>query len=450
MSRSANKAGLLALTAIVYFTVSGGAFGLEELVGTAGPAIAMTLILALPLLWSLPTALMVAELSAALPVEGGYYRWVDRALGRFWGFQEAWWSWAASLPDMALYPVLFAGYLGESFHLSPAQRWMVALLVVWTCALLNLFGIRIVGRTAIVAGALVILPFLIFSAWGLATPVIATTGTTPQSPGPIDWSFHSIGPGLLLGLSIALWNYTGWDNVSLVGGEVERPDRNYPRSLGLGLLLVIALYVFPVMAGLRVAPHSSAWKEGSFPLLAQALPIPHAGPALYRNWLGGWLLVGALASSWTLFNSQLLSYSRLPLVLAEDGYLPRRLARVDRRGVPAGAVLVSAALYSLFALLGFGKLIVLDALLYTLSLVLEFLALWRLRQREPELPRPFRVPGGNLGLVLVVAPPLGIATTLLAFTCWNGLADRAWLALSLALAVAGGPLFWFLKRRLEA
>jgi amino acid transporter len=80
------KVGPLALTAILYFTVSGGPFGLEPAVGAAGPAMALALLLLVPLLSGLPTALMVAELSAALPVEGGFYRWVDRAMGRFWGF----------------------------------------------------------------------------------------------------------------------------------------------------------------------------------------------------------------------------------------------------------------------------------------------------------------------------------------------------------------------------
>lgn len=377
-------------------------------------------------------ALMVAELSAALPFEGGYYRWVERAMGRFWGFQEAWWSWAASLPDMAIYPVLFAGYLGQAFELSPRGRWLAALFVIWSCTLLNLLGIRAVGVSAILAGAFLILPFVIFSVLGFADPAPAT--------GPrVDWSFPVVGPGFLLALSIALWNYTGWDNISLVGQEVERPERSYPLALAAGSLLVIALYLLPVLAGLRVVPQQAAWTEGSFPTLARSLP----GGA----WLSNWLLLGALVSSWTLFNSQLLSYSRLPLVLAEDGYLPRRLARVGARGVPVAAVLISATLYSLFALLGFAKLIVVDVLLFTLSLVLEFIALCLLRRREPQLARPFRIPGGNLGLGFVVVPLLAVAAVVVAFTVWQGFQNPVWLALSLAGAVAGAPLYAVLRPR---
>ena len=77
----------------MFFTVSGGAYGLEDVVGSSGAGMAILLIVLTPLFWSLPTALMVAELATAMPVEGGFYFWVKRALGPFWGFQEGWWSW---------------------------------------------------------------------------------------------------------------------------------------------------------------------------------------------------------------------------------------------------------------------------------------------------------------------------------------------------------------------
>jgi amino acid transporter len=93
--------------------VAGGPYGLEELVRKAGVTRAVIVLLITPIVWSLPTSLMVAELGAAIPEEGGYYAWCKRALGPFWGFQEAWLSLAASVFDMAIYPVLFVMYLGR-------------------------------------------------------------------------------------------------------------------------------------------------------------------------------------------------------------------------------------------------------------------------------------------------------------------------------------------------
>jgi amino acid transporter len=102
------KLGLWALVMVIYFMTAGGAFGLEGLVGASGPGVALILILVTPFIWSLPTVLMVMELSTAIPVEGGYYAWVKRGLGSFWGFQEGWLSWLFSLVLTAAFPVLFA------------------------------------------------------------------------------------------------------------------------------------------------------------------------------------------------------------------------------------------------------------------------------------------------------------------------------------------------------
>jgi amino acid transporter len=103
----ARRITLVPLVAALYFMVSGGPYGLEELAHKVGFASAIAVVLATPLVWSLPTALMVGELAAALPEEGGFYTWVRRALGPFWGYQEAWLSLAASVFDMAIYPTLF-------------------------------------------------------------------------------------------------------------------------------------------------------------------------------------------------------------------------------------------------------------------------------------------------------------------------------------------------------
>ena len=113
-SGSSGKMRLLPLIAATYFMVSGGPYGLEDIIGKAGYGRALLLLALVPLVWSLPTSLMVGELASAVPEEGGYYCWVRRALGGFWGFQEAWLSMAASVFDMAIYPVIFVTLPGEA------------------------------------------------------------------------------------------------------------------------------------------------------------------------------------------------------------------------------------------------------------------------------------------------------------------------------------------------
>src|SRR3954467_6084027 len=140
---------LFPLIAATYFIVSGGPFGIEDIVSSAGYRNAILILLITPLIWSLPTALMVAELASALPEEGGYYRWVQRGLGRFWGFQEAWLSLTGSIFDMAIYPTLFVDYLG---HFAPAitsdgRGIWIGVAMVAACAAWNLGGTRVVGES---------------------------------------------------------------------------------------------------------------------------------------------------------------------------------------------------------------------------------------------------------------------------------------------------------------
>src|SRR5881227_2012000 len=131
--------------------VSGGTYGTEEIIHGAGYGRGILILLLLPVLWSLPTAFMIGELSSALPAEGGYYAWVRRGMGNFWGFQEAWLSLVASIFDMAIYPTLFVFYLKQMspWFGSGNHGIYAGLFVVVTCAVLNLAGIRVVGMTSL-------------------------------------------------------------------------------------------------------------------------------------------------------------------------------------------------------------------------------------------------------------------------------------------------------------
>ena len=163
------KMRLVPLIAATYFMVSGGPYGLEDIIGKAGYGRALVMLLVVPLVWSLPTSLMVGELASAVPEEGGYYRWVRRAMGEFWGFQEAWLSLAASVFDMAIYPTIFVLYL---WRLSRRGRRGIAgtgwaLAVVVGCAVWNLRGARAVGEGSVGLFCVLLSPFVVLTAVGL-------------------------------------------------------------------------------------------------------------------------------------------------------------------------------------------------------------------------------------------------------------------------------------------
>src|SRR4029434_5827762 len=129
-------------------------------------------------------------------------------------FQNGWLTWIYSLVDMAIYPVLFNQYLRYFVPVGVRVEWIVALAVIWGATLINLRGSVRVGRTSIIAGLFVMLGFLAMSI--LSVPQIAHAPWQPfAAEGPSGFS------GLAVGISIALWNYIGWDNASTVQGEVR-------------------------------------------------------------------------------------------------------------------------------------------------------------------------------------------------------------------------------------
>jgi len=108
------KIGVLPLAAVIFFTVSGGPYGIEPLIGYAG-SYAIPLLMITPLFWDIPTILVVLELNSMMPVEGGYYEWVKRGLGIKWAFFEGWWTWLYTFVDLAIYPVFFIEYAAFFF-----------------------------------------------------------------------------------------------------------------------------------------------------------------------------------------------------------------------------------------------------------------------------------------------------------------------------------------------
>ena len=155
------------LVALTFFCVAGGAYGLEDGVGAAGPLIVLLGIAILPWLWSLPTALMTAELSTAMPEDGGYVVWVEKAFGRFWGFQEGWLSWLCSFADNALYPVMFVDYLAYlRGDMAPLERWLIGAALISAVTWLNIRGTLVVGLSSVIFTLLVLAPFAVMLVLG--------------------------------------------------------------------------------------------------------------------------------------------------------------------------------------------------------------------------------------------------------------------------------------------
>jgi amino acid transporter len=399
--------------------------------------VAVLLLLGTPLLYSLPEALLIGELASMLPVEGGYYQWVKRAFGRFWGFWNGWLSWGYSLMDMAIYPVLLIQYLRFfAPRLTGLGAWLVALALIWGATWLNLCGTRVVGTASRWFAATVLAPFGVLAAVALFRWLTAGRAV-PFSLTPFHAAGTSFAGALGIGVSQSIWNYSGWDNASTLGGEIEHATTAYPRALARALPLVTVVYLVSIVPVLALT-RWTAWTDGAWPALAVSV----AGP-----WLGPWVAVAGMVSAFALFNALLLAYSRIPLVLAQDGFLPAALARTDARGTPRNAVLVSAVAYSVFALLPFGGLLAGDVLLYTAALALEFAALIELRRAEPGLRGAFRVPAGVPALVALGSLPLLVLVAAVVLEVRSRAIGLPGVLVAGLLAVAGPGAYAGLRAR---
>jgi amino acid transporter len=431
------KLRTLQLAAIIFLTVSGGPYGLEPLLTYAGQNGALLLLMITPVLWDVPTIFVVLELNSMMPVTGGYYQWVKRALGMRWGFYEGWWTWLYTFVDLAIYPVLFVEYAAFFFPEIQSFKIPVCLLIIWASAILNVIGIVPVGKTSLVLGAVVITPFLllfVYALWfyegSLSFPRLSLEGIP----------FSSVG----MALYTIMWNFLGWDNTTTYAGEVNKPVRSYILSIATAFALIFLVYFAAVFVAQGSGVDFEQLNEEGFPLL---------GSLLAGQWLGALLAAGGMASGLGLYSAVLLSVSRIPQVMSEDRLLPSRLNSIHPRfKTPYISIIVCSCVVSFMILFPFEDLLVIDVTLYGAAMFLEFISLIILRIKEPAAHRPFKIPFNVVGLSLMTLLPLSVYSIAIAAAFMDE--GGAFSSLVFAvLALLSGEAIWRLiawrKRRLN-
>lgn len=424
-SSTLRKAGLFYLVFVMFSYTTGGPFGLEDMVTTSGPGITLIYFLIIPFFWCIPVSLVSAELTTAMPVEGGFYRWTRAAFGDFWGFLAGWWNWSASFLLGGAYAVLFADYF---VYYYPQMKWwehyLLSLSLIVLLTWINVRGIQMVGQVATVLVVLMFIPVITMVVIGLLH-----WHQNPFNPWlvPHQATFKVFGVGLALGL----WAYSGYEQLSTVAEEVENPQKAYPRALALVVPLSIAAYFLPTLAGLGSAGHWEQWGTGFISEAARII----GGPAL-----GTSIALAAMVSNIASLNSTILTTTRMPFALAEDGYLPEALTgKHPRYGTPWLAIIASALIYALLSWKSLGQLISVYIWLRSATTVLTVLSVWKLRRSRPDLPRSFVVPGGSLGLLYVVGAPVLMAIVAL-------LGGDRFATIGGAVAIVVGPIVYGLLK----
>jgi len=439
-----------AIALIVGVVIGAGIFKAPSIVASLSPSpAAMFGLWLLGGLVSLVGALCYAELATAYPHAGGDYHFLHRAYGRSVAFLFGWARFSViTTGSIALLGFVFGDYLQQvlPFPLGPpgAGPTLYAAAIIVVLTLVNVGGIRAgagtqswltlveVGGLLLVAGA----ALLLAEPAPLSAPLPAAAGAVTNAP-----------PAWGMAMVFVLLTYGGWNEAAYISAEVRDGRRNMVKALVLSVLLITGLYLLVAWACLH-----TLGLEGmaSSEALAADVMRRTLGPA-------GELLIALLVavSALTSINATMIVGARTGYAMGCDWPRLRRLGRWDgARGTPAVAMLVQGAAALLLVGLGaafgsgFRAMVEFTAPVFWLFFLLAGLSLFVLRRREPDWPRPFRVP------LFPLLPLLFCATC--AWMLWSSLSyvfsqtlgglNAAWIGV--AVLALGTPLLpWLRKAR---
>lgn len=396
------KVSITPLVFLIFYEVSGGPFGIEDSVQAAGPLLAIIGFLVFPFIWSIPEALITAELGTMFPENAGYVVWVSSALGPFWGFQQGWMKWLSGVIDNALYPVLFLDYLKSGI---PAlgdglPRALAVFFLTVALTYVNYRGLTIVGWVAVCLGVFSILPFLVMGF--VAIPRLDPSRWLVVDFNNVDWSLY---------LNTLFWNLNYWDSISTLTGEVDNPGKNLPKALFYALIMVVVCYLYPLLTGTGAIPlNRELWADGYFSDIATILG---------GFWLRWWVQGASALSNMGMFVTEMSSDSYQLLGMAERGMLPEFFAKRSQHGTPIMGILFSASGVLLLSWMSFQEIVAAENFLYCFGMLLEFLAFVKLRMRHAKVSRPYKIPLGTTGVMLMLLPPTILICVVLAVASYK-------------------------------
>ncbi|KAL4611984.1 hypothetical protein ACB092_08G165400 [Castanea dentata] len=391
--KTPHKLALIPLVFLIYFEVAGGPYGEEAAVGAAGPLFAILGFLIFPFIWSIPEALVTAELATTFPGNGGFVIWAHQAFGPFWGSLMGSWKFFSGVINLASYPVLCIDYLKLVFPIfsTGLPRYLAIFVSTLVLSFLNYTGLTIVGYTAVTLGVVSLLPFVVMTL--VAIPKIEPSRwiSLGQEGVEKDWTLF---------FNTLFWNLNFWDNASTLAGEVEEPQKTFPKALFSAGLLTCLAYLIPLLAAIGAIPlDQEDWVDGYFADAAEII----AG-----KWLKVWIEIGAVLSVIGLYEAQLSSCAYQLLGMANLGFLPQFFGvRSTWFNTPWVGILLSTLITLAVAYMSFVDIISSVNFLYSLGMLLEFASFLWLRRKLPTVKRPFVVPMGLPWLVVMCLIPSG-------------------------------------------
>jgi APA family basic amino acid/polyamine antiporter len=369
--------------------------------------------------YALLGAIQLAELGTMLPRSGGQYVFARYALGEYAGFVVGWTDWISTCGSTAAVSLVVAEFAGGLFpSLAPWQLPAAAALVI-AFALLQWNGTR---EGSIVQNVTSVLKALALSV--LVAGALMTTGVGGNAPLPAPPSGLTLASAFVLALQAVIFAYDGWTGTIYFSEEVIDSGRTIPRAMIGSVVLVIATYLTLNLAFMHTVPLSAmAGKAFAAGVVADAV-FGSLGDPIFRT-----IVIVSLLST---INSNQLMASRVLFAVARDGFVSSRLAAVNRGGTPTSALLLSTAVALVFVMLGqtASTLMTVMAFFFVANYTISFTAVFVLRRREPETPRPYRAWGYPWTTALALSGSVAFLAGAIASDTRNSLYALLVLALS--------------------
>jgi len=403
---AAPKAALTMITLIglIYTASISGGYGLESSVKAGGPLLSIVALCLIPIVWGVPVSLCVAELACAMPSNAGPIMWVNCSFKPWLTMSFVVWTLLLNWVDNSLYPTVFAEYAATVLDLDESWTAVAKVAFLWICALINIFGVEIVGLFSIIIMIITVAPFLLLFMYQL--PHGFDWERIASIPEHVNWSLF---------LPVVAWNFSGFDSAGHIVEEVADPGKTFVGALIWTSVAGLLTYIPPIMvgasaAGLKHLPWSK-WGNGFWITVGNAVGGKHIGAIVM---LGGGLSTFGLMT--TLLATTSRSLAGIGTLNAFPAPISRWLARYNHyTNTPVNAIIVNTTVTSILAvMLTFDVLVALDSVLYSIRLILILLCFLKLRFHWPSLKRPYRAPvKGALPTITLAMVPLLVSVFLL-------------------------------------
>lgn len=391
------RVSTVGLVAMVCVMVAGGGYGIEDLIGIAGPGVSMLVLLAIPFIWSIPFSLASAELSSAYPEDGGMYTWAKEVLGEKAGFVSGWCYTIAGFVEPALFATLTANYARGffPFELTQFQYWMLCTVIIVILSLINFLGIKVLSNMAMIITVVCLIPFaalIILSFMNIQyNPVV------PFKPENVS-VLHAMGQGLLIGI----WFNTGFEAVSTMSGEIVEGAKKVPKAILISVPIISVLYIIFVFPALAAVGNWADWSSEG-PLSFIELGGILGGPTL--RW--AFSMAGTLTSLMILCQ-YIAAYSRVMYSMSIKGQFFRCFSIEHKKyGTPYISIIISGLVAIAICSSGsFIELVGVASILYSVPVILMFSAAIKLRVTKPNLELEYKVPLKNRTFIAYLCVPM--------------------------------------------